>query len=228
MNIIYDKEFGDITVHRSTLSRAIKFSVAPSGQVKVSVPKLTSLLSIKHLIASSRGDIRKLILQTERPVYDTDMRIGKSHHLHLKTGDSFVVHHLGLLIEITYPHDLFIQSQKVQSFIRSEVVKALRREAKHYLPKRLAYLAKQYNYTYSSTRFTHASSRWGSCSSNGTISLNIALMTLPFELIDYVLVHELCHTKEMNHSQNFWQHVASIYPDYKSRRKVLKKYSPIC
>ena len=64
--------------------------------------------------------------------------------------------------------------------------------------------------------------RWGSCSSKGNINLNWKLIMSPLPVLDYVVIHELCHMKEMNHSDNFWKNVQSIMPDYKVYRKWLK------
>lgn len=66
-------------------------------------------------------------------------------------------------------------------------------------------------------------SRWGSCSSKQTLSFNVRLMTLPRELVEYVVVHEVCHLLEMNHSSRFWQFVATALPDFRNRRAVLKR-----
>ncbi|HXH27008.1 MAG TPA: M48 family metallopeptidase [Candidatus Acidoferrum sp.] len=105
-------------------------------------------------------------------------------------------------------------------------LKALRKKAKEFLPSRLQQLAAKHGFSYQKSRLSSAGTRWGSCSSRGTISLNIYLMTLPSELIDYVIIHELCHTKHMNHSRSFWQLVAAYCPDYKQLRRLLKQHRP--
>ena len=104
--------------------------------------------------------------------------------------------------------------------------KLLTKKAKEYLPYRLEFFAKKYGYHYERVRFSHANTRWGSCSSNGTISLNIGLMQVPKPLQDYVLLHELSHLNHMDHSPAFWAEVAEHDPRYKEHRKKLKLYSP--
>ena len=104
--------------------------------------------------------------------------------------------------------------------------KLLMKKAKEYLPYRLEYFAKRYGYNYNRLRFSHANTRWGSCSSTGTISLNIGLMQVPEPLRDYVLLHELAHLNHLDHSPAFWAEVAAHDPKYKEHRKKLKLFSP--
>lgn len=104
--------------------------------------------------------------------------------------------------------------------------KILMKKAREYLPYRLEYYAKLYGYSYSKCRLSHANTRWGSCSSNGTISLNIGLMKVPEVLRDYVILHELAHLNHMDHSKAFWAEVGSHDKNYKNHEKKLKLFSP--
>jgi len=154
------------------------------------------------------------------------MQIGKSHTLLIRSGSTLQAIRKGQRIHVAIPETIMRDDPKVSAVVRPVVIQALRIEAKSYLPKRLAYLASYGGYKYERVRFSHASGRWGSCSSQGTISLNIALMKLPFELIDYVLVHELAHTNEMNHSQEFWRLVETGDPEYIEHRRQIKQQTP--
>lgn len=190
------------------------------------MPRYAPLFMAKRLVASSRMSIRKLYEIGDRPDYRDGMQIGKSHSLSVIPSSRFGVKREGQRIVVQLPDDQSLDDDKVREKVHGAILVALKREAKSYLPKRLAFLANKHDFHYETVRFSHASSRWGSCSSNGTISLNIALMMLSFELIDYVLIHELAHTKEMNHSQRFWNNVAFIEPNYKKLRLELKSHSP--
>ncbi|HRQ86828.1 MAG TPA: M48 family metallopeptidase, partial [Candidatus Saccharibacteria bacterium] len=153
-------------------------------------------------------------------------QIGKSHTLYIKPSASLRAEKQKRHIILYLPHNINPSDTSVAQTLRPHIITALRTEAKSHLPKRLDWLAKQYGFTYEKVRFSHASGRWGSCSSQGTISLNIALMKLPFELIDYVIIHELAHTVHMNHSQDFWNLVARADPNYKKHRASLRKEMP--
>ncbi len=229
MPVITDKEFGKIVIRRSIIATQVRIRVAPNGLLTASLPMHTPIFFVKHLLNKSRHELRKLLDQSI-PEYEFENgnQIGKSHKLVVQSTNSQIlqVSRRGQQIIVKLPPDKQISDVDVSRTIRDIVIKSLRVEAKSYLPKRLQYISQKYGYYYEKVRFSHASGRWGSCSSSGTISLNIALMKLPFELIDYVIIHELAHTKQMNHSPNFWLLVESADPNYKLHRRELKLQNP--
>lgn len=154
------------------------------------------------------------------------MIVGKSHSIHVRHGASDSVRRKGLQIIVTLEPQSTTRDTAIVESVRKEIRTALRKEAKAHLPKRIDHLATLHGFSYTSLRFTHASTRWGSCNSKKAISLNIALMALPFELIDYVLIHELAHTIHLNHSKDFWAEVARIDPDFIQHRAELKRHNP--
>lgn len=100
----------------------------------------------------------------------------------------------------------------------------LRTEAKAFLPGRLRELAAMYGFEFNQVRIKHNVSNWGSCSSKGNINLNLNLMRLPEHLRDYVMLHELCHLKQMNHGPEFHALLGSLCPDWRECRARLKEY----
>lgn len=95
--------------------------------------------------------------------------------------------------------------------------------AKTELPNFLDLLSQQTNLKYNSVVIRNQKSRWGSCSSNKTISLNQKLLFLPYDYAKYILIHELCHTKHMNHSEKFWKLVEKYDSEYKRKKIITKK-----
>ena len=229
MSSVTDEEFGSITLRRSARASHIRIRVAPDGRLRASLPLYAPAFLVKRLIKSSREQLRAMLAEqhTDMP-FEHGMQIGKSHTLIVRptSARTLTVKRYGQQIIVLLPTSKSLHDTSVVRVVRDIVIEALRLEAKSYLPKRLAYLAKASGFSYEKVRFSHASGRWGSCSSSGTISLNIALMKLPFELIDYVLVHELSHTVEMNHSEAFWRLVESADAHYKLHRRNLRKETP--
>ncbi|MBP3240584.1 MAG: M48 family metallopeptidase [Oribacterium sp.] len=105
--------------------------------------------------------------------------------------------------------------------ITNEELRELGDKAVEFIPKRVEYFAGKVGVSYGRITIRNQKTRWGSCSSKGNLNFNCLLMLTPPEIIDYVIVHELCHRKEMNHSVRFWSEVAKVLPDYKKRRKWL-------
>lgn len=110
---------------------------------------------------------------------------------------------------------------------RAKEVEELRVLAKEVLPPRLAELASQYGFTYNQVRIKHNSSNWGSCSSLGNINLNLNLMRVPEDLRDFVMLHELCHLKYLNHGADFHALLESVCPDHRAKQRALKEYKLI-
>lgn len=116
------------------------------------------------------------------------------------------------------------QGESVESeYLTNEEIKKLADKALQYIPKRVSYYAKQIGVTYGKITIRNQKTRWGSCSNKGNLNFNCLLMLTPSEVIDYVVVHELCHRKEMNHSVAFWAEVEKVIPNYKEQVKWLKE-----
>ena len=106
--------------------------------------------------------------------------------------------------------------------LSDDEIEALADRALEFIPGRVAYYADIIGVSYGRITIRNQKTRWGSCSSKGNLNFNCLLMLAPKEVTDYIVVHELCHRKEMNHSKAFWNEVANVIPDYKDAEKWLK------
>ena len=114
------------------------------------------------------------------------------------------------------------EAEPTEKLTREKVI-ALADEALKVIPERVEYFAKVIGVTYGKITVRNQKTRWGSCSSKGNLNFNCLLMLAPPEVLDYVVVHELCHRKQMNHSNAFWLEVEKVLPNYKEVRKWLKE-----
>ena len=103
-----------------------------------------------------------------------------------------------------------------------EELELLTQKAKAVIPNRTRILASKMHITYNHITIRCQRTRWGSCSSKGNLNFNCLLMLAPEEVLDYVIIHELCHRLEMNHSPAFWKTVAKFQPEYVKHRNWLK------
>ena len=112
-----------------------------------------------------------------------------------------------------------------QDELNEKTVKRFYCERSDILKNKIDVISKECGLVFTSLDFSNAKTLWGTCDSKNNVRLNLRLSALPMHLIEYVIVHELSHTRQHNHSERFWNIVGAIMPDYKSRRKELKTYS---
>lgn len=115
-----------------------------------------------------------------------------------------------------------IHSAPVQK-LTQEALRMLTDRAAEVIRGRVNYFASLVGVTYGRVTIRHQRTRWGSCSAKGNLNFNCLLLLAPEKILDYVVVHELCHRKELNHSPAFWQEVERVMPDYEQCRKWLKQ-----
>lgn len=120
-----------------------------------------------------------------------------------------------ILMWIPYEADYKYKREQLEKWYRKEALAVIGQKALEY--------AQSLSVHFESIRIKDQRSRWGSCSSKGNLNFNCLLMLAPPEVLDYVVVHELCHRKQMNHSKAFWTEVEKVFPDYKKSIKWLKE-----
>ena len=114
-----------------------------------------------------------------------------------------------------------VQRETVPGLSKEERTR-LQQEVCRKIPERTAYFAEKIGVSYGRITLRQQKTRWGSCSANGNLNFNWLLILAPPEVLDYVVVHELCHRRQMNHSQAFWNEVSAVLPGYKEQKKWLK------
>ncbi len=205
----------------------MRLRIDANGDIRVTLPHWTPYAAATAFAASKRTWIIENLPKKESMA--PYMHIGKRDKLFIirdhaaKKIRSSVA---GDYIRITIPLDTDIHSADVQKAARTAAIKSLKKQAEQYLPGRLEELARKFGYNYKDVRIKQLKGRWGSCSSQKNITLNCFLMQLPDDLIDYVLLHELAHTRIMAHGKPFWMEMALYSPNLESARKSIKHYRP--
>ncbi len=225
-------DVGSIQFIKSRRAKHISITIKPFKEVRVSVPMQVSYAEAENIVRKKVDWIKKhqakiKSAEQKRTVFNesTNFRT-KKHKLIINNIDDkeITARISGGEIKVFYPGHLGIEHKSVQFFIRRVIEEALRIEAKQFLPARVNELAAKYNFNYNRVFIKNIKSRWGSCSKKGNVNFSLHLMLLPEELIDYVIIHELAHTVEHNHSKNFWAVLNKIYGNAKSVDRRLRDY----
>lgn len=219
-------EIGEIILAKRRGARNLRLSVTAKGEVRVSMPSWTPYAAGINF-ARGRADWILKHLQNYQPLLLIEgMRIGKVHRLHFNKAASSATRTRVTSASVEINTSLPFDDQLVQAKAVAAAERALRVEASHLLPQRLAGLARQQGYKYKEVRVRKLTSRWGSCSHQKVISLSYYLMQLPWPLIDYVLLHELIHTEHLNHGPDFWAAFERSLPGAKKLRKEIRAHKP--
>ena len=168
-----------------------------------------------HVIRSARKsfavEIRRDSLTVRAPLQATDAEVGR-----------FLMDHRQLIDKhLQKARERERELSSIAPLTKAEL-RQLADQAVRIIPERVWHYAPLIGVTYGRITIRNQKSKWGSCSARGNLNFNCLLMDAPGEVLDYVVVHELCHRKEMNHSPAFWAEVARVCPDYKAHIKWLK------
>jgi len=222
----------EILIKKNKRARHLSITVKPLAGVRITLPERVSFYEGEKLARQKIDWINEHLDKINSdvkayPVYDENSKVlTRNHTLYFKAGTNSVISSRvknGLII-VKYPVGKDIRSPEIQKAIRKGVENAYREEAKEFLPKRLNDLSDSFKLPFNELFIKNIKSRWGSCSGKNNINLSIHLMRLPDHLIDYVLLHELAHTKVKNHSKKFWHFLESLTGDAKVLDKELKKF----
>jgi len=137
--------------------------------------------------------------------------------------EQFLLKHEGWIVKHMAQAQERAQATLETPTLTKEELRALTRQAKEVIPQRVAYYAPIVGVSYGTVTIRAQKSRWGSCSTRGNLSFNCLLMLAPQEVLDSIVVHELCHRKQMNHSRRFYAEVLRVCPDYYTYRKWLNR-----
>ena len=204
---IPDNDFGQIIIRTRITARNISMRTKPDG-LHVTVPPRCLTSRIMAVIEEYRPKLLEKWQKSAEQPLDLNFRIdAPCFRLHLEEGrfSRFTLRINEEDITICCPPRTDFAQKSVQDLLRNAIIRALKKSAQTYLPPLLSELANHYGFKYKKVKITGSKSRWGSCSATGSINLSCYLMLLPPHLMDYVLLHELTHTKEMNHGPKFWE-----------------------
>lgn len=203
---IQDKELGTILLRTSPRATRYTLKIA-KGTIRATMPPggdEARMLAFIHenreklLIALAKHPARPLL--TDK----TEMQTA-TFRLHIFRTDraNFYMKLDNGILHIACPTQTDFTDERVQKLLKDFLEQALRHEARRLLPDRLLGLASRHGFTCTGVKIFNSKSHWGSCTAHRSINLSLSLMLLPWHLIDYVLLHELCHTIEMNHGNRF-------------------------
>lgn len=199
---------------RKTLSIQIK----SSGEIFVRVPNRVNDKQVNAFIADKSAWVEKHLIKIQNKALQT--QIPKGYVMFL--GEQYTIEYSEEIKAIQINQDQLLVPIKFKEKLSTKLTLWYKKQAKSYITDRAVMLANQHKLNFKSIRITSAKTRWGSCSASNKLNFTYRLILLNPAAIDYVIIHELCHTKQHNHSQRFWDLVEVFCPGYKEQERYLK------
>lgn len=224
--VVQFNRIGTVTFSRNKRSKNIKISVKPDKTVLVSFPFYVSGKEVAAFVQKNEDWIiwqkQKFDVKKKRIEPGAEIRT-KLHTVAFLQGEknSVISDHSRINVSVTH-----FNSESAQAYIENVITEIYRFEARKLLPPRLYQLASEHGFNYNKITIRNNKRNWGSCSAKNNISLNLQMMKLPDELIDYILLHELVHTEIKNHGADFWKRLDELTGE-KARQlaKQVKQFS---
>lgn len=231
--MLTDAELGTIEFIRNDRSKHIRVRILSSG-LKVTLPSRATEREAMKFIHSIREKLIQKQKKLEKGLEQRNIIIDENSTLKTLTFEvnakpvsrkNIYFSLKNSTLNIEFPIGTDCSNTETQQHFWNGISYFLRKEAKRLLPDRTKQLARNFGFVVNNIKIQSSKTRWGSCSRDKNINLSLYLMLLPAHLIDYVILHELCHTKEMNHGEKFWAWMDKV-TDSKSKllRKELKNY----
>ncbi len=222
-------DFPDYELRTSRRARHLRIKVTPLGEVVVVIPVGMDPSTVPALLVKKRAWLQSVLQR----VTEQHRSAPTSHSLRpdrielAAIDETWQVEYASQSRHkptISIPERRLILNADLAPRINAEHLRAwLQHQAREFLPAWLQQTSEEVALPYTKVQIRGQKTRWGSCSSQGTISLNRNLLLLPAATVRYLFIHELCHTQHMNHSADFWQLVAEVMPDYQQHENRLRE-----
>lgn len=220
---------GSVKIYKRRGSRSLRLTITATGEARVSIPTWAPYSSGVAFARSRAAWIAKHQQSAPKQLLLNGQALGKAHRLKLvpaPSAHSITTRVRANEVVVNYPSHWPIESKEVQAAALAAGIRAIRSEAQKLLQVRLNELAQHHGYTYNGLSIKRLKGRWGSCDQDQHIVLNLFLMQLPWNLIDYVILHELAHTRVLHHGADFWEEFEAHLPNARTLRKQMRNYQP--
>ena len=205
-------------MRKSNRAKYIRVRINIDGGIELVVPRFVSFLTAEKFLLKKKDFLYKyfkLVNNRQNRYYYL------GNEIEIIRSDEIDLSYNGLALR---GNKLFVNALGTSANVEDEYRRWLKEQAERYIPVRVKEFSEKYKFNYNRITIRSQKSRWGSCSSKNNLSFNYKLMYFNNKIIDYVIIHELCHLREMNHSKEFWRIVEGIMPDYKIYKQQLRSF----